>query len=262
MSPDPHGESAVSGGSRLQTWLEKETTASSPPGVWEEGHPILLPHCIPQGPQQGEQEGPRWLLLPPTCPWASEDEGAGVAGSPGPKIELLCQKEKDFIFWVLKAGRKDHAETNSGREPLVHQGRRNNRKCHSSRSQECNPGGHGTLGVSGHWAPRCHVCCSTPHLLSLQGAAALLRRKQALGLTAQRHRTHSSWSVYRLGLGMIHWPGLKTRKSPGEQSCGPSGLRSPGVTAQRPSKLRPSDPEEADPKSLPSIPCPLGMLTS
>lgn len=109
-----------------------------------------------------------------------------------------------------------------------------------------------------HRAPRCHVCCSTPHLSSLQGAAALLRWKQALGPTAQRHRTCSSWSIYCLGLGMIHWPGLKTRKPPGEQSCGPSGLRSPGVTAQRPSKLHPSDPEEADPKSAPQHSLPLG----
>lgn len=120
------------------------------------------------------------------------------------------------------------------------------------------PGGYGTSGLSGHRAPRCHGCCSTPHLSSLQGAAALLRRKQALGPTAQRHRTRSSWSAYCLGLGMIHWPGLKTRKPPGEQSCGPSGLRSPGVTAQRYSKLHPSDPEEADPKSPPQHSLPLG----
>lgn len=120
------------------------------------------------------------------------------------------------------------------------------------------PGGYGTSGLSGHRAPRCHGCCSTPHLSSLQGAAALLRRKQALGPTAQRHRTRSSWSVYCLGLGMIHWPGLKTRKPSGEQSCGPSGLRSPGVTAQRHSKLHPSDPEEADPKSPPQHSLPLG----
>lgn len=51
VSPDPRGESAVSGGSRPQTRLEKEATASSPLGVWKEGRPLLLPHCIPQGPQ-------------------------------------------------------------------------------------------------------------------------------------------------------------------------------------------------------------------
>lgn len=232
-----------------QGWRMKGQQAARP-GFGEGESPLLTPHCIPQGlPRERGKLRPKGVLLPPQPALGpGRMRVLGVAEGPGSKANLLCRKEKDFSFWLLKAERAGHAETSSSRGPFAQQRQRNKGKMPQFPNPAVRPPRPRYLpDLCEHQASWCHMCCSTSRISCLQSAETLSSWRQSLG-PAAHHVTCSSWSIYLVvimpvvlvGLVIIYWQCMKTRRLPGEQrSCQGSG----------PEKSQPRDP----PRSIPQI---------